>query len=233
MPFDFYELKHYDLDYQTIFHDLFANFKGKLFQSDSMTQQYLLTYLSQMKKAEEKFEKFLNKRLNYLDVVKSINLEQVFQQPINFDGYDIHIHFLVDCLIRLSPDRHKHSVDVPIDYFIGQKPKYFWTPQTLLEEVSHDPVIAVPYFYYYNDFLIIDGNHRLTKWTHQRKDIPVVHATADSLIDAEIFAADFDKIFYIFQIDSINLGNIKENYPDLDDQELLESSFLKKGKFGF
>ena len=47
--------------------------------------------------------------------------------------------------------------------------------------------------------MVIDGNHRLTKWIGNVTNIPCYILDMQWIIDNDMFYSDFSKLMYIFQ----------------------------------
>lgn len=232
MPFNFHDSKIYEIDYKVFFNELYSKFYGNLFSDEEKTKSYINTYLRYMKKADKKFNDFISNRDNFFALIDQLDNTQIFQQPIEYDNSVIYLHFLVGKLIESVPDWKNNSNDAPLVFFQGQKAKYFWTPAQSDITLSSDPIIAAPFPFEFSDYLIIDGNHRLTNWEKEKRSIPVTHVSANYLIRMDLFASEFDSLYYIFHCDTTNLANLK-HYYNFSDDDLLKQTFLNTGKLPF
>lgn len=235
MPYKLPFFEKYTLDYNQLFQEIRENSHNTLFSQNKTTDLYIRTFLNLMQQADIKMgQAFLDTAIE--KELRSYYFEnQVFQQPIHFSKQDIFLHFRVsEILTLLNEEETDISVNIPTTHFLGEYAKYHWsTPDNQFCSTSNSvPVIAVPYLWGYQDWLVIDGNHRIQKALKTATTIPVAHVDANALIDLELFASDFEKFFYIFHCDSCILANLKRDYS-LSDEELLERSYIKTLKLNF
>ena len=228
MPYNYYTLSNYSINYNSLFKLIRKSAKGKIFHSRLYTEKYLNEWYHILKKADQE-------SLN-IDISLDKNLfDQNFQFPITYNKQTIYIHFSVSELLNLLPQDYETQADfIPTEYFLPPYQKLLWNPIDNFNEtipLSTLPVIAVEYLHGYTDYLIIDGNTRLTKWTQTKKEIPTARISANSLVQNNLFPSKFDKLYYAFLYDMVSLADLRKS-GDFSDTALLNISFLTTNTCG-
>lgn len=234
MAFDFYSKSYYKIDYDALYSELMFGTKGKLFTSIKKRENYLTEWINLLKQSEQKSDlllKTMSENDEYADYY--INSEN-FQLPFLYLSQTISIHFNISKTLSTLPTGYsKKSHLVHVDQFLGNQPVFLWTPvdfDSSRKIKQHTPIIAVPFLNIYSDYLIIDGNTRLTSWINNKEKIPTLIIDINSLVENKLFCSEFDMVHYIFRYDLISLGNLF-NRKKITDQQLFESSFLNNKLF--
>lgn len=230
MPIIFPSLKTYEIDYKLLQSDLMKHTKKHLFHLEQNRINFLEQWLHYLKQADtmliEKIQTNFELESKY---VKFYYENEIFQQPHHYEEQTIYTHFNVSILNDHVP-QNPLEIAVPIDAneFTKWNSPFHWTPtlsKPLFNEMKSSPVMAVPVLEGYSNYLIVDGNHRLTEWVKSKNKIPTLLFGIDFLIQSTAFCSDFDKLHYIFRYDLTRLVNLTfEN--KLTDSELLSQSLL-------
>lgn len=228
MPYKLPFLEEYTVNYNSLLQELQDNSQKKLFSDEKITSFYIKTFLNLMRNADQTMKQSLQSEAIRQDIKNYYFENQVFQQPIHFTNQDIYIHFRVSEILKLVQSCSLPEIEhVPISSFTGTHAKYGWSipDNTISSTPSSVPVIAIPYPWEYQDWLIIDGNHRINNSLKSDSHIAVVHINPNFLIESELFATEFDKLFYIFHCESSSLAALKRDYA-LSDEDLFNRSII-------
>lgn len=89
---------------------------------------------------------------------------------------------------------------IPIDNFTNANSHIKWHRTDFINELSQLPILLVQLALEENiNYVVIDGNHRLTKWIGNVTNIPCYILDMQWIIDNDMFYSDFSKLMYIFQ----------------------------------
>lgn len=237
MPIEFPEVTEYSLDYQNILAALIDQCEGMLFDDPKLTVKYLSHFVDQLKSYDfESCNKLKVDSTLRLKLRQYYKYNEIFQHTLGFYGEDAYIHFDVDKILKYLEKTKRDGINtevhsINIGDFYGPTKNFLWTPNNY-PSTKPDPLIAVPYPHYYQNYLIIDGNSRLTTFGKSKKALPVIIIAPQELITLNFFLSDFDKYLYIFQLDFANLTNIKHN-ENPSDSSLLDRSFIRSMKSSF
>lgn len=228
MPYKLPFLEEYTVNYNSLLRELQDNSRKKLFSDEKINSIYIKTFLDLMKQADQNMKQSLQNQSIRQEIENYYFENQVFQQPIHFNSQGIYIHFRVSEILKIVQTSSVTEIEhVPISSFTGSHAKYGWSiPDNAISSTpSSVPVIAIPYPWKYQDWLIIDGNHRINNSLKSDSHIAVVHINPNFLIESELFATEFDKLFYIFHCESSGLTALKRDYA-LSDEDLFNRSII-------
>lgn len=232
MPYKFPKVQKYVIDYDNLTDDIFKRSKELLFDTPNLLLDYINTYITQLAAAEQRMFATMKSNPNLIyEMRRHYHNNEVFSQPIYFSDQNLFIHFSVYEILNIINLATEQGNPPPVQYFdvetfYGPERNFIWAPNNSFLTNKIDPIIAVPYPYGYQNFLVIDGNTRLTTWGKQVREVPVIFLDPNFLVEHDLFPSDFDKIIYLFQLDLANLAKKKQDFS-LSDKKLLEISYLK------
>jgi len=236
MPFNFPELTTYSIDYSKLFQH-FSNLP--ILNNSQLQKAFIENWLKELKIHDKALVDALNspeKIKNYAEKSLAYNELEVFQQSLTMGDVEIFIHFRVSALLQIiNMHGPVESTKITLTEFTNEKTQYVWNPVETdpTYPTNNEPVLIVPLLNGQYNFLVIDGNHRVSSAVKAEfKYIETLTLAESSVIDLEIFSSSFDKLFYTFFNEMGHLAN-KRNYENLTDNELLRFSYLNNGEYKF
>lgn len=125
--------------------------------------------------------------------------EEIFLQPTAYENLNVMLHFNISVLKRLAAAQEKQNIELSIKNFTNddglvQYTKTKYIPALLL---NNEPIIIVPYFVGTKDWLVADGNKRLTaKIMNNKPTILAYIFTQKEVIPT--LSNCFEQSFYVF-----------------------------------
>ncbi len=233
MPFDFLELKHYEVDYKELFEELNSQ---NLFSDRNAQNMYFMRWMEELKNCDKVIRNELNSKEDILRLSMFLRNEpEIFQLPMNHINNRIYIHFRVSIANDIIKSHGDVSQYVELNEFRSSKSEIRWNPvdRHLTSQKRTDPILIVPYKNNQYNYLVIDGNHRITyKVNNMIDDIRATFLAEESVIDMEIFSSSFDKLYYIMMNEINHIANL-HHYKNYSAERLLNMSYLVDGKFKF
>lgn len=236
MPFNFLSKKHYSINYEELFNELNSN----NFLNDEYVQSaYLSRWIEALMNADKIISEELKTKESIMKLSLSLQTEpEIFQIPMYHENITIPIHFRASIANRIifREEKNKQAHLIDIKEFTKENSAIKWTPVN--ENVdsyknAQDPIIMVPFLNGNYNYIVIDGNHRLTYKVHNNiNNISAIAIAEQSVIDYSLFSSVFDKLYYIMSNEISHMYNeiYKKNTPAI---ELVQKSFIKDGKFKF
>lgn len=234
MPFDFINFRHYSINYSDLFNDI----NSKIILSDTTVQiQYLKRWMKELKDCDDILKTQLNTPESISKIRLLLRLEpEIFQLPIYFQNNKILIHFRATIANKIISNDKDKSEYIPISEFIQSNSLFKWNPvNTNVDSYSssNEPIIIVPFLDRQYNYLVIDGNHRLTY--KAKNNIDGIHAliiSEQSVIELSLFSSGFDKLYYIMHNELNHMAN-ETHYKKANALQLVQKSYLKDGEFKF
>jgi len=234
MPFDFTKHRVYTIDYCKIFEEIMEQ---RVLANNDIQAQYLSQWMRSLKQHDNILLKQFGTKKDIMEfVVKMQSEPEIFQLPIHLKSDTLFLHFRVSIVNEISKDFYSQSEWIPIAEFQGNNQCIYWTK--VEENVEGyagcvQPIIAVPYFSGKYNWLVIDGNHRLTySVNHNIASIRTLILSETSAIEQRIFSSSFDLMFYIFNNELVRFGNITAEGKE-NDLKLIKKSYLCGKGFQF
>lgn len=227
MPFDFMEYKTYSINYKNLFNEVNVN---KIFKDKNIQVQYLNRWMDVLKEHDNILVNQLNTPEAILDYTIKVQDEpEIFQLPIMWSKNTIFLHFRISIANMITADYLSKSILTPLDDFTKEDSDIYWSAvDSNVEGYSNanKPILVVPYFNGKYQYLVIDGNHRLTyRMRHNVRDVSVLIISEQSVIDQQLFSSSFDSMYYIFINEINHMGN-ETAKGECSDMELVQKSFL-------
>ena len=157
-----------------------------------------------------------------------------FQIPVNYETNTMFIHFRVSRIIQMieqSGASLDNAINIDIKEFTDKNMRINWTPTTDIVKIKKQPIIIAPLtvdkFY---QWLVIDGNHRITHAIAEReKSVKAFSLDPNALVEGNLFSTGFDKFLYIFQNEMIALASYihRDGYSD---EEAIKLAYFCSGK---
>lgn len=144
------------------------------------------------------------------------------------------IHFRVSRIIQMieqSGASLDNAINIDIKEFTDKNMRINWIPTTDIVKIKTQPIIIAPLtvdkFY---QWLVIDGNHRITHAIAEReKSVKAFSLDPNALVEGNLFSTGFDKFLYIFQNEMIALASYihRDGYSD---EEAIKLAYFCSGK---
>ncbi|MBO0428339.1 hypothetical protein JZO82_04105 [Vagococcus fluvialis] len=239
MPFDFTNLKPYVIDYDLLFDSLE---KLPLLDDQKLQQEYLLNWKNNLQRFDKVIVEQLNtpqKIANYQSAINKEEEFEIFQQEYTFFPSQVKIffHYRVSVIFKSLEhfNQMNNSQKINLIDFTNKESKIKWTNRqiNLLKKYNNTPIFLIPFFDKQYNYLVIDGNHRISHAVAlNKKNINGFSFSEKSVIDNQWFCSGFDKILYIFYNEMNHFANNKK-YNNTPDYELLMKSYLSNKGFQF
>ena len=159
---------------------------------------------------------------------------ELFQLPIHHVDNNIFLHFRISNINEWTNAYREDSQELEISEFVNSNIN--WFPVDIDDNfklTNIDPIIMIPFHNNEYNYLVIDGNHRLSYHIKKNmKSIKVINIAEVSVTESNIFASGFDKYYYIF-MNELNHMARGTHYFKKNAIELMYTSFLTDGKLKF
>lgn len=232
MPVDFMSDKIYKVDYTAWKRELS---QMPIFDSGEVQKIYLDKWM-EILKAQDGFacRDYNNPKMKMLMLKEKMEAPENFQIPVNYETNTIFIHFRVSRIIQMieqSGASLDNAINIDIKEFTDKNMRINWTPTTDIVKIKTQPIIIAPLtvdkFY---QWLVIDGNHRITHAIAEReKSVKAFSLDPNALVEGNLFSTGFDKFLYIFQNEMIALASYihRDGYSD---EEAIKLAYFCSGK---
>ena len=232
MPVDFMSDKIYKVDYTEWKRELS---QMPIFDSGEVQKIYLDKWM-EILKAQDGFacRDYNNPKMKMLMLKEKMEAPENFQIPVNYETNTMFIHFRVSRIIQMieqSGASLDNAINIDIKEFTDKNMRINWTPTTDIVKIKTQPIIIAPLtvdkFY---QWLVIDGNHRITHAIAEReKSVKAFSLDPNALVEGNLFSTGFDKFLYIFQNEMIALASYihRDGYSD---EEAIKLAYFCSGK---
>lgn len=232
MPVDFMSDKIYKVDYTAWKRELS---QMPIFDSGEVQKIYLDKWM-EILKAQDGFacRDYNNPKMKMLMLKEKMEAPENFQIPVNYETNTMFIHFRVSRIIQMieqSGASLDNAINIDIKEFTDKNMRINWTPTTDIVKIKTQPIIIAPLtvdkFY---QWLVIDGNHRITHAIAEReKSVKAFSLDPNALVEGHLFSTGFDKFLYIFQNEMIALASYihRDGYSD---EEAIKLAYFCSGK---
>ena len=232
MPVDFMSDKIYKVDYTAWKRELS---QMPIFDSGEVQKIYLDKWM-EILKAQDGFacRDYNNPKMKMLMLKEKMEAPENFQIPVNYETNTMFIHFRVSRIIQMieqSGASLDNAINIDIKEFTDKNMRINWTPTTDIVKIKTQPIIIAPLtvdkFY---QWLVIDGNHRITHAIAEReKSVKAFSFDPIALVEGNLFSTGFDKFLYIFQNEMIALASYihRDGYSD---EEAIKLAYFCSGK---
>lgn len=232
MPVDFMSDKIYKVDYTAWKRELS---QMPIFDSGEVQKIYLDKWM-EILKAQDGFacRDYNNPKMKMLMLEEKMEAPENFQIPVNYETNTMFIHFRVSRIIQMieqSGASLDNAINIDIKEFTDKNMRINWTPTTDIVKIKTQPIIIAPLtvdkFY---QWLVIDGNHRITHAIAEReKSVKAFSLDPNALVEGNLFSTGFDKFLYIFQNEMIALASYihRDGYSD---EEAIKLAYFCSGK---
>ena len=232
MPVDFMSDKIYKVDYTAWKRELS---QMPIFDSGEVQKIYLDKWM-EILKAQDGFacRDYNNPKMKMLMLKEKMEAPENFQIPVNYETNTMFIHFRVSRIIQMieqSGASLDNAINIDIKEFTDKNMRINWTPTTDIVKIKTQPIIIAPLtvdkFY---QWLVIDGNHRITHAIAEReKSVKAFSLDPNALAEGNLFSTEFDKFLYIFQNEMIALASYihRDGYSD---EEAIKLAYFCSGK---
>lgn len=206
-----------------------------IFDSGEVQEIYLDKWM-EILKAQDGFacRDYNNPKMKMLMLKEKMEAPENFQIPVNYETNTMFIHFRVSRIIQMieqSGASLDNAINIDIKEFTDKNMGINWTPTTDIVKIKTQPIIIAPLtvdkFY---QWLVIDGNHRITHAIAEReKSVKAFSLDPNALVEGNLFSTGFDKFLYIFQNEMIALASYihRDGYSD---EEAIKLAYFCSGK---
>lgn len=234
MPFDFINKRHYSINYSNLFDELNSQ---KILSDEKLQIQHLKTWMNKLDDCDNIIKNQLNTKESILKLSLLLESEpEIFQLPIYYQSNEILLHFRVSIANEIISKFKSKSQFISLTEFIEENREINWTPVNKNVDVysnSKEPIIMVPFLFNQYNYLVIDGNHRLTyKTKNNINDVHALIISEQTVIEHSLFSSGFDKFYYIM-INEINHMANATHFKKANALQLVQKSYLKDGSFKF
>ena len=231
MPVDFMSDKIYKVDYTAWKRELS---QMPIFDSGEVQKIYLDKWM-EILKAQDGFacRDYNNPKMKMLMLKEKMEAPENFQIPVNYETNTMFIHFRVSRIIQMieqSGASLDNAINIDIKEFTDKNMRINWTPTTDIVKIKTQPIIIAPLtvdkFY---QWLVIDGNHRITHAIAEReKSVKAFSLDPNALVEGNLFSTGFDKFLYIFQNEMIAVASYihRDGYSD---EEAIKLAYFCSG----
>ena len=232
MPVDFMSDKIYKVDYTAWKRELS---QMPIFDSGEVQKIYLDKWM-EILKAQDGFacRDYNNPKMKMIMLKEKMEAPENFQIPVNYETNTMFIHFRVSRIIQMieqSGASLDNAINIDIKEFTDKNMRINWIPTTDIVKIKTQPIIIAPLtvdkFY---QWLVIDGNHRITHAIAEReKSVKAFSLDPNALVEGNLFSTGFDKFLYIFQNEMIALASYihRDGYSD---EEAIKLAYFCSGK---
>lgn len=231
MPYDFLKYHPYKIDYSNFQKNLMSAF---LSPTTKLKIKYLSTWVDILENADSKvcvdFDESFNSDINYFP---SLQFYQFKMSLFNDSRNCASIHFNIDnleekLLLELSSSE---NVIVEISEFAESDSAIKWDSIPNHENFAFKnnrlPILIVPFLLGQYNYLVVDGNHRLSYAINNKQNlIKAIFISLSQITEPGLFMSRFDYYFYLFNYEIVDFCNKILNEKMVLDQ-LIESSFIK------
>lgn len=229
MPFDFLDQTLYTINYEEILIKSIEIFPAK---DKNSKYRYFKRWINLLKTSDDQCQNYVLN--NEIKVMQDILDSQIFQFKIpmydntnNIAGFHFNIDNVISKLKSVLSQKDLEGKSIPIDKFTEGESQIKWdkVSSTILRNNSL-PLIIVPFLFGQFDYLLIDGNHRLTNAIkNKEKQIDAIFISNVVLQEPQIFMSRFDQLFYFFNYEIVDFAN-KIYFDNLSFEQLLTKSLL-------
>ncbi|MHB0803358.1 hypothetical protein PVK73_28855 [Bacillus thuringiensis] len=209
--------------YPIHFHELEMLFLKKNLLHFQYQDEWLINWLKILKKANQDTNKSIEKKQNL-----SFTKFEMAQKKLIFPSFTFYFHFFIAgarlFIEKTNPKIHK----ITLDRIQNQSFPLDWTPTSNWKKAiqNQTPIICTKFPLGGNEYLLIDGNHRLTaKIQTRQKSIKSYILHPQAILYFNILPALIDMTMYLFLIESSNFAKAlsKDTYTH---QQIFNSSFI-------
>lgn len=232
MPFNFNKNKHYKIDYVSLFEELNSQ---NILSDKEIQREFLMRWIEELKHADA----LVINQLLTREAIKEMNIlrlsePEIFGQPIHYKNTTVVINFRISAINRIisNEDKEKFTEIIKCDEFANKKGDIHWT--IVDENVDRykgckEPVLIIPFIDGVHRWLLIDGNHRVTYSIKNNIDVRAISIAQQTLIENNLFASSFDKLFYIMN-NELQYMYDKTSINKISTEKLIIKSYLVDGK---
>lgn len=230
MPFNFLTMNHYKIDYDKLFREVNSK---PILRDKEMQFQLINKWINVLKEADKKITKQLSTERN-IENLKKLMLEEpeAFQLPMHHDGNDIFLHFRISKIKESLNSSINQYSEFDISQIIAGKINWssIELDKNYRPNLNH-PIIIIPFLNNEYDYLVIDGNHRISYCVNNNiKKIRVLCLEEEFVKENAIFSTEFDRFYYIFmnEMSHMAINNRKSNFNHFSGEKFLRKNSLKK-----
>lgn len=232
MPINMFTNQVYKINYEA-FRNVFRD--KRIFNDPKLQDIYLDKWIQELKKQDMIVCNECMDPNNKIFMLKErAEAPEIFQLPIEYDDNKMYVHFRVSRIIQsleMMGNYSDDAMDIDLDDFTQKNSDIKWSMTNDKVKIKNTPVIIAPFTIgkYFN-WVVVDGNHRITDALEKRKNkIKVIGLDHNWLVEAKMFCSGFDLFLYIFQNEYVALATLirNENYSD---EQALALSYFVSGK---
>lgn len=166
--------------------------------------------------------------------INNISFEgcEVFQKELHFPTFTFYFNFVIPGTEHFIEELNPKTHTILLKDIRDKSFALDWTPtDDWRRSVNNQkPIICTRFPYGVNEYLLIDGNHRLTAKMHTKQEaIKSYIISPREIVDHKILPMAIDRVMYLFIIESANFTKAlsEKKYTDREifDSSLVHSAF--------
>lgn len=232
MPVNYLTHEIYSVNYEKLFNELMEN---PFLDNVKLQSDYLKFWIEQLKQQDQvEVKQFKDKNFTQLMLKENLEAPEKYMLELVYKSGTINIFFRVSRILQLTKsisDSKDMIQYLPMSDFVKENSFIKWDKTDCLNKIKSEPILLVPLTMdRYIKLVTIDGNHRLTVWTNnKKKDIPCLILDGQWIIDNNMICSGFSKLMYIFQNEIVALGTYTKR-DHINSVLLMNKTFFKTGK---
>ena len=141
----------------------------------------------------------------------------------------VYYHFKISYLRNMLKQLNWLPQEIKLEEFTCKNRIIDWEKQKLMDEnlLKKEPIIMLQFPSEDYDFIVIDGNHRISNEINKgSKQIQAFCLTTDFIIENNVLLTDFEKIILILKKEILNLYQYKKQHKFITNKELFKRSSI-------
>ncbi|MEK4781288.1 hypothetical protein NST86_34540 [Bacillus sp. FSL L8-0199] len=215
--------------YRVDFEELEIMFKKNNSLNFQHQDEWLNSWLEILKKADQDTNiQIENKNKHNL----SFEGFDIFQKKIILPSFTFYLNFVITGARLFIKKTNPRIKKISLDSIQNKSFPLDWTPTDNWKGSVNNqkPIICTQFPFGMNEYLLIDGNHRLTaKINTRQKSVKSYIISAQEIIDHSILPMSIDATMYLFIMETSNFSKVlsenKYTHQQIFDSSLIHSTF--------
>lgn len=234
MPFDFYEMNAYTVNYEDLQTTLLSF--GALLSSRTLQVQFMNDWIKQLNRLDAAIVRRMNSPRAKQDYLRNkLNEPEVYQVPVFLGSNTFQLLFRISPLLQmLSSTPDVKPTKLLASTFTADATVHWDRLNTMGKTPPQIPIILVPFPIGTHRYLVIDGNHRLSVNISKHTDVISAYILAGrTLIDSHLLSCEFDRYLYAMILEFQSCKLLFD--AGASDADILSQSMLRRkiGQFSF
>jgi len=227
MPIDLLENKYYNFSYSKF--KRIIKEKADMIFNEKYSNLYCDKWINYIKSIDKNLKYHFEK--NNTKIQNSLYDEGEIFQKIEIIDKDclVYYHFKISYLRNMLKQLNWLPQEIKLEEFTCKNRIIDWEKQKLMDEnlLKKEPIIMLQFPSEDYDFIVIDGNHRISNEINKgSKQIQAFCLTTDFIIENNVLLTDFEKIILILKKEILNLYQYKKQHKFITNKELFKCSSI-------